>query len=213
MSQSRWIYLQLALGMVLYGSATPISRIISQAFPVFLAPALRMGIAALILTPLAWSQRDALRDLKRRDWLVLGGIALSGMFGFSVLMLLGMKLVSGVVGSIIMSTTPAVTAVGAFLFLGDQMGWRRILAVVLAVIGVLILQVSNAGGDSGSNLLLGSALVFAAVCCEASFTLLGTLTSKSLSPLLITTITSLMAAILFLPLALWDLRSFDVSQP
>ncbi len=211
--QSRGIYLQLALGMALYGSATPISRIITQAFPIFLAPAFRMGIAALILVPFAWSQRDVLRDLSRRDWLVLGAITLTGMFGFSLLMLLGMNLVSGVVGSIIMSTTPAVTALGAFIFLGDQFGWRRITAVVLAVVGVLILQVSSAGGDNGSNVLLGSALVFGAVCCEASFTLLAKFTSKQLSPLLITTITSLMAAVLFVPLAAWDLRSFDFSQP
>ncbi|WP_353642481.1 DMT family transporter [Mesorhizobium sp. WSM2239] len=58
--------------------------------------------------------------LERRDWLLIGLIALFGMFGFTALMLYGMQLVSGVVGATIMSTTPAVTALGAILFLKEH---------------------------------------------------------------------------------------------
>ncbi|NJN57506.1 MAG: EamA family transporter [Leptolyngbyaceae cyanobacterium SL_5_9] len=47
-------------------------------------------------------------------------IAAIGMFLFSVFMLYGMKQISGVVGSIVMSTTPMVTALGAFLVLRDR---------------------------------------------------------------------------------------------
>lgn len=66
--------------------------------------------AALLLPVVALRQENRPSQLNRKDATVLGGVALVGMFLFSILMLYGMRQVSGVVGSIVMSTTPAVTA-------------------------------------------------------------------------------------------------------
>ena len=44
-------YAQLALGMAAFGSATPVSKIVTQAMPVFVASALRVAIGALVLLP------------------------------------------------------------------------------------------------------------------------------------------------------------------
>ncbi|NJL94573.1 MAG: DMT family transporter [Anaerolineae bacterium] len=143
---------------------------------------------------------------------MLGAIALVGMFGFSVFMLIGMRHVSGVLGSSIMSTTPSITALGAFLFLNNQLGWRKIGAVVLAVVGVLVLQLNREGASGGGEqVLLGSVLVFLAVCSEAAFTLLGRVASEALNPVLITFLASLGALGLFLPFMLYDASRFDPS--
>lgn len=93
----------------------------------------------------------------------------AGMVLFSAFMLYGMKRVSGVVGSIVMSTTPAVTAIASILFLHDKLNWHKALAITLAVAGVLLVNLGGGQGDSGGgNQLLGSLLVFGAVCCWVS---------------------------------------------
>lgn len=128
-----------------------------------------------------------------------------------------MALTSGVVGSIVMSTTPAMTAMGAFLFLKERLGWRNALAVALAVAGVLILQLTGGmhhGGDhgGGGSPLLGPALVFAAVCCEAAYTLIGKSATDRLGPIRVAFWSAVLSLPLFLPVAVWELRGFDWLQ-
>lgn len=205
------IYLQLFLGMAIFGSGTPVSKLVTAAFPPMIASGTRMLVGALLLTPLIWRQRHHLRQLQRRDLYVLAAVALIGMFVFSVAMLYGMREVSGVIGSIIMSTTPVVTATGAVLFLGEQPGWRRVLAVILALVGVLILQVSSSGEGGGGSILLGSLLVFVAVCSEATYTLLGRVASEHLRPVVLGGGAAWLALLLFAVPALFEFRSFDVA--
>ena len=45
------VYPQLALGMATFGSATPASKIVTAAMPVFIGSALRVGLGALVLAP------------------------------------------------------------------------------------------------------------------------------------------------------------------
>lgn len=113
--RSALTYLQLLLGMALFGSATPLSKLVTQAFPVFIAGGFRVLLAFLMLLP--FIRLSNFTKYQGRDRWLLFGIALLGVLGFTALMLYGMKLVSGVTGSIVMSTTPAVTAALSILFL------------------------------------------------------------------------------------------------
>ncbi len=203
------IYAQLFLGMMIFGSGTPVSKLVTDAFPPMLASAARMIVAGLLLLPFIWRQRDHLRQLTRHDYYVLGGVALVGMFVFSLTMLYGMREVSGVIGAIIMSTTPMVTATGAVLFLGEKPGWRRVAAVILALVGVLVLQLSSTGDGSSGNILLGSVLVFVAVCSEATYTLMGRVASEHLRPVLLGGVAAWLALLLFAVPAVLQWQNFD----
>lgn len=211
--KSQLTRIRLALGMAVFGSATPVSKIVTGAMPVFVGSALRVGLGAAVLAPFAWRERGQLKSFTRRDWLIVCLIALFGMFGFSALMLYGMKMVSGVAGAIVMSTAPAVTAAASMLFFGDSPTWRKLTAIALAVAGVLLLQLGQGsdGGD-GSEMWLGAALVFAAVCCEACYTLLGKRMSEHVDPVLVAFLASALSIPLFLPFALWQGQDFDVAS-
>jgi drug/metabolite transporter (DMT)-like permease len=215
---------QLALGMIVFGSATPVSKLVADAMPVFIGASLRVMIGALVLAPFAWGARRAVQKLNRRDWVLVALIALFGMFGFSVFMLLGMSLISGVAGSIVMATTPAVTALAAVAIFGEQPTWRKIAAVVLAVVGVVILHATGGGSGSQSQpdwvsrlgpalsaSILGSILVFAAVCCEAAYTLLGRKVSQESDPRVVAFLGAALSLPLFLPLATWQWPDFDLA--
>lgn len=212
--QSRSItYAQLGFGMAVFGSATPVSKIVTQAMPVFIGSGLRVALGALVLAPFAARHLHQLRDFTRRDWLLVSLIALFGMFGFSALMLYGMKLVSGVTGAVVMSTTPAVTAAASMLFLKDRPTWRKLAAIALAVAGVLLLQLGQDGGgkQGGENAWLGAALVFGAVCCEAAYTLLGKVASERIDPILVAFLAAAISVPLFLPVAIWQWPGFDAA--
>ena len=207
-------YAQLFLGMAVFGSATPVSKIVTQAMPVFVGAGLRVVLGALVLAPVAWRQREALRDLTRGDWLRIAIIALFGMLGFTAFMLYGMRMVSGVAGAVVMSTTPAVTAAAAMLFLGDQPTWRKLMAVALAVGGVLLLHLGGGGGntDGGEPVVLGLLLVFAAVCCEATYTLVGKTLSERHDPVLVAFLGAAVAVPLFVPLVIWQWPEFQAGE-
>jgi len=201
-------YLQLTLGMATFGSATPVSKIVTQAMPVFVGSGLRVALGALVLAPAIRGKWSQVRQIGGRDWIRIGMIALFGMFGFSALMLYGMKWVSGVVGAIVMSTTPAVTAVASMVFMSDKPTWRKLTAVALAVIGVLVLQLGGESGSQGEQPGLGALLVFGAVCCEASYTLLGKKVSEHIDPVLVAFLGAALAVPLFVPFGLWQWSQF-----
>lgn len=121
-------------GMALFGSATPVSRIVGQAFPPFLASGMRMATAAAVLLPAVAvlarrrSQGDEAHPpvrwvptLTRRDWLLLLAIAGIGTVWFTIFLLYALRTLPGAVGAIVMATTPAVTAVGSVVFLSDTL--------------------------------------------------------------------------------------------
>lgn len=202
----------LVAGMALFGSATPISKLVGEELPVFTASLLRVAFGALSLLPfVAHGFTGRLRELEPRDWWYLSLIALFGMVGFTVFLIYGMKFVSGVAGSIVMSFTPALTAVAAFLFMGSPMDRRRALAVGLGVAGVVVINLFKGEFDGGGSqhFYLGVALVLAAIACEACYTLIGKKATAHLSPLFTSFMASVMALPLFVLLALIDYRQLD----
>lgn len=201
---------QLGLGMAAFGSATPVSKIVTGAMPVFIGSILRVAIGVLVLLPFIWHRRGDIAGLSRADWMRIAVIAVFGMFGFSALMLYGMRMVSGVAGAIVMSTAPAVTAAASMLFLQDAPTWRKFTAIALAVIGVAILNLGGGGGSGGGGqMLLGIGLVFAAVCCESVYTLVGKAASERVDPVLVAFLSAVLALPLFLPIAIWQWSGFD----
>lgn len=193
--------------MALLGSATPVSKLVGEALPVFTASLLRVLLGGLFLLPfVAGSILSTIRSLGARDWWYLSLIALFGMVGFTVFLLYGMRFISGVAGSILMSFTPALTALAAYMFMGSAMDWRRAAAIGLGVCGIIVINLFREafGGESSRYFYLGVVLVTAAIACEACYTLLGKKATEHLPPLF----TSFMASILSIPLFA-VLASFD----
>ncbi len=198
-------YVFLFTGIAVFGSATPVSKLVGGDFPIMAAAGVRVLLAGFVLLPFALAITEGLFRLKRKDWLLVLGVALLGNVGFSAFLLYGMQMVSGVLGSLIMSLTPAVTATGAVLFLGERMTQRKILALAVGVAGVLTMQITSGDEGNGSNIWLGSLLAFAAICCEACYTLMGKAATEDMTPLKLTTLSALLAGAMMLP---WIVTGF-----
>jgi drug/metabolite transporter (DMT)-like permease len=96
------VFAALFFGMIVFGSGTPTAKVVSEGFPIFLAPFLRLLLAAVLTTVLLVIYRSELRDISRRSWLYIIGIGAIGLVAFSLFLLSGMAMVSGVVGAIVM---------------------------------------------------------------------------------------------------------------
>lgn len=205
----------LILGMTFFGSATPVSKLVGQDFPILGAAGVRVLLAGLVLLPFALVKEEKVFSLDKQDWIVVGLVALIGNVGFSVFMLYGMQMISGVMGSIIMSLTPALTAFAAVLFFKESMTKPKIGALALGVAGIAVMHVGSGESDSQngqSALWLGSLLVFLAICCEATYTLLGKKATESMTPLKLTTLSALIAGILMTPWMISGYGEINIAQ-
>ena len=214
LKQSIPVYASLFLGMAFFGSGTPAAKIVTAGFPLFLGPFLRLLAAALLTTPLLIMYRDDLRGISRENWLIILGIGAVGLVAFSIFLLTGMRMVNGVVGAMVMSMSPAVVALGAAWFLGDKLDWRKITAIGLAVTGVLVINISGKSIEAaGWTLVLGSLLVFAAVCSATAYSLLAKKASGNVKPILLVPMAGWVAAVLFAVPGIYQAISFDFSKP
>ena len=212
--RTRTAYIELTLTMVIVGSSVVVGKLIIASFPVFLASALRFGIASIVLVPLLLIREDKNIVIGRQDWFILFLQAFTGVFLFSIFLLYGLKFTSAAEAGIITSTTPAVVGVISFLFLKEKLTLNKVIGIALAVCGVLLINVlgRTLGTGRGTISFFGNMLIFGAVVGEALFTVFRKLSSDKISPLRTATIMSLLGLVLFSPFALYEAVQFDFSS-
>ena len=154
----------LAIATVfLWSSAFPITKIAAQAFTPNALGLFRCTLAAGILLGIGCKNRFSKPKKPAHMLLFL----LSGGLGFTLYMLFfntGMLTLNSAVASLIIATTPVLTAAGASVLYHEKIrpaGW---CAIAAAFCGVAILLLSDIPGSStsGSGLLfmIGAAIVF-----------------------------------------------------
>jgi drug/metabolite transporter (DMT)-like permease len=197
--------------MVFVGSLVVVSKVITTAFPVFLAAALRFAIASAILVPLLLKTAHCVPSLGKKDACVLFLQAFAGNFLFSILLLYSLKLTSAAESGIILGTVPVVIGLLSFLLLRESLTRNKGIALFIATVGVgAISGIANApSAGHEANPLLGNVLVFGAVIGESLWTILGKAVSAKVTPLTIASLTSCFGLLLFAPFAAYQAWSFN----
>lgn len=223
MGGRKWVaYGCLALSMSLVGVYVAMSKPLTAAMPVFLLAWLRFGIAAVAMAHwLRPAPNEPPLDASTKRLVFLESFF--GNFLFSICMLYGVRLSSAVSAGVILSMIPAAVAILSWLLLKERVGARVWLAAALGVLGIALLSLAQQKGtvptaathDTGilsSEALLGSALVFGAVLCEAVYAVLGKKLTKTLSPKRISALINLCGFFLMTPLGLYGAWGFDFSS-
>ena len=206
--------LSLAASMSLVGSYVALSKPLAAVFPVMLLAWLRFGIGGAAM--LHWLRKPADEPpmTGRTRWLLF----LESFFGnflFTLCMIAGMRLTTAVAASVIMASIPAVVALLGWMILRERMSLRIALSVLCAVSGVALLALgrdTHAAGAATPSSWLGYALLFAAVVCEASYSIIGKLLTARLSPRRITALINLWGLALSTPLGLYAAWQFDFAS-
>jgi drug/metabolite transporter (DMT)-like permease len=129
----------------------------------------RVGIAALILIPIAFYQ-GVLQPLRQR-WLILVGLAFVQIIGPFLLITFGEQHITSSLTSLLIATDPIFVALLALRFdPSERVTGLRLVGLLIGIVGVVVLLGFDVGGDQ--QRLLGAAMVLLASLGYATSALL-----------------------------------------
>ncbi len=164
-AQARWDLIALLVVGAAWGSAYPVIRagLVAGAPPLVFA-AVRYGLSALALVPIAYAVRSPRPD--RRSLVVAvacGGLLIIGLYG--ALLYVGEQTTSGGLSAVIAASATFWSVLfGLALLPQERLGRREMLGLLVGFAGVAILVVPQFGSGSG---LEGPLLVVAAIAVFA----------------------------------------------
>jgi drug/metabolite transporter (DMT)-like permease len=209
-------YGSLALSMSLTGTYVALSKPLVAALPVFLLAWMRFGIAALAMLP--WLRKPAQEPpLTGQTRTLLFLESFVGNFLFSICMLYGVSMTSAVSAGVILAGIPAMIALMSWLFLGEKISTRMMLAAACAMLGVAVLALARADVFAGQRnatqmsgtAWIGNLLVFGAVVCEGAYAVIGKKLTGAMGPKRIASLINLWGFTLMTPFGLYLALDFD----
>lgn len=136
-------------------------KVVMEDLPLFQAIGLRGVLASLTLLVIGWRMGGLRLNLPRRDWWLLAVRSVAEVVG-TLTFLAALDNMPLATLSAILQALPLAVTLAAAMFLGNPVGWRRMTAIVVGFIGVLIII---RPGAEGVNLwaLMGLASVICVV--------------------------------------------------
>jgi drug/metabolite transporter (DMT)-like permease len=153
--------LLLATVVLAWGLTWPVNKVILASLSPIWTVAIRSGIGASALFALSIAL-GRLAVPPRADVPVLLSLALLHMVGFSVLGSVGLELVPTARSVLLAYTTPLWVMPGASLFLGERLTARRLIGVVVGLLGLAVLFNPLALDWTNRAALIGNAAILAA---------------------------------------------------
>jgi drug/metabolite transporter (DMT)-like permease len=121
-----------------WGLVWPVNKVLLESLSPFWLMALRSALATVALFAIAGA-RGRLAPPPRPDLPVVLSITLLHMIGFGVFAAWGLQTVPTGRSVVLAYTTPLWVAPGAALFLGERLTARRLVGVIVGLVGLLVL--------------------------------------------------------------------------
>src|SRR5512142_76393 len=119
----------------IWGGMYVVSKVVLDIIPPFSLVSIRLILGALTLAVVLWIR--GFPKISREQFLQVLGVGLVG-YGISLsLQFLGTKLSTAANGSLVTSATPAFVLIFAWMLLKERITARRLIALVLATLGVV----------------------------------------------------------------------------
>jgi drug/metabolite transporter (DMT)-like permease len=192
-------YLKLTGAMFMWGGTWIAGRIIAQELPAPLAaPAIRFLLAGLVLAGVALLGEGHIpRPQNGREWGVVTGLAMTGIFLYALCFFYGLKHISAGRGALVVALTPVVVALAAWFLGQERMTPVKLAGVAIAMVGCLtVIGKGNPLALLHGTVGIGEWLILGCVLCWTAYTFIGRRATKTLSPLAATLWASLIGAAL-----------------
>jgi len=192
-------YLKLTGAMFMWGGTWIAGRIIAQELPAPLAaPAIRFLLAGLVLAGVALLAEGYIpRPPNGREWGVVTGLAMTGIFLYALCFFYGLKHISAGRGALVVALTPVVVALAAWFLGQERMTPVKLTGVAIAMVGCLtVIGKGNPLALLHGAVGIGEWLILGCVLCWTAYTFIGRRATKTLSPLAATLWASLIGAAL-----------------
>ncbi len=192
---------------VLWGGSIVAQKLALSGFSPVEASVLRDIGGLAILLASWWWQDGSLTDITKTDFRTLGLLGL-GVLGNHLLILIGLKYVSGAVAGVIIGSSPVVTALLSSLLIQDVPVRVVLAGSLLSFLGVGLVSVAGFQA-AGEQPLLGGSLVFLGVVSWALYSIGSRTIMERLSPLTVNWTTLFVATVLQIPLLMTDTKMLD----
>jgi drug/metabolite transporter (DMT)-like permease len=173
------VYLRIFVVTFLWGTAFPVGKLaLAHAGPLTLA-GLRFTVAGALLLCLsavasfAWRKNKESAAAVPADWLRILKIAILSTAAFYGFFFLGMSKTSAASTAAVDAAGPIISAVMAhFVLHDDRLTSRRMLAILIAFVGILGIALSRGGSGPGAVSIIGCSLILTGLVFSAAGTML-----------------------------------------
>lgn len=165
------VWVLLGGGLLSLGASAILIRYASSV-PGLAIASWRTLIVTAVTAPILWRQRADLSDLSRIDWLwVVGaGVVLGAHF---IAWIESLYFTSVASASVLVTSSPLFIAVLGWIFLRERLHPRTIVAIGVAVVGAVLIGLSDVRGSAFENAMLGNALALLAAFLVSVYLLIG----------------------------------------
>lgn len=201
----RIIYLLMVITAFFWSGAFIAGKYGIQEFSPVALTFFRFLIASLIIFIIMVRYEKKNWHLRKEDLKVILFLGAVGMIGYHVLFFGALKYTTSTNASIIAALNPIITSVLAALFAGEGLSAKRIGAILLALMGV-ILTITNWELRVLTELAFnkGDLLMLCAVLCWASYSVVSKIVMPKYSPLIISTYSFVVCTLLLIPFVIWE---------
>ncbi len=208
-----FLYLRLVLTMFFWGGTFVAGRLLAAEVSPYTAAASRFVLASAILLFITCSREGGLPGLNLRQWWAMLLLGLSGIFAYNLFFFKGLQTVEAGRGAMITASIPAVVTVLAVIFFGERFSRLKILGIVLAISGALIV-ISHGRPWTVFQGTVGRGELFMAGCVLswAVYSLVGKVMLAHISPLVAVTYSCTIGAVLLSVLAVFNNGLQEVAQ-
>lgn len=196
------IYAKLFLTALFWGGTFVAARIVTQELPPFSASLWRFVIASTVLTALVVLREGGLPRLRRRQVLPAVLLGLTGVAAYNVFFFLGLKTITAGRAALIVANNPVFIALFSALLFKERLSLVNGIGIGLSLAGaVVVISRGNPGALLSGGIGTGELFILGCVASWVSYSLIGKVVLRDLSPLAAVTWSCLIGAAALLPFA------------
>lgn len=197
------VYLKLMMMALFWGGTFIAGKSLAGNVQPASAAFLRFAIAAIVLLIITLRTQKKLPTVRKKQWLPLLLLGLSGVFGYNIFFFRGLQLIEAGRAAVIIANNPIVIAIFAALLFGEKLNGLKILGIILSVLGAIVVITHGHPLEIiYSGIGTGELYIFGCVICWVTYSLIGRTAMRDLSPLIAVTYSALIGAALLFPVAL-----------
>jgi len=208
MNRTIWGIICLTIAASIWGGVYVVSKYVLDYIPPFTLLWLRYVIAVLVLgIVMVWLKEHR---IAWKDWKLFAGVGFVGYFVSVGTQFIGTKLSDAHTGSLITATSPIFVLLLARVMLKEPLTVRKILALVISFVGMVIVIGWNGSGEES---VAGNLVLMVAAVTWALLSVMAKQASEHYTVLTVTTYALLFAILFTTPAMVWEWNTTPYIAP
>lgn len=208
MNSSRWPYVLVNLAALIWATNFILGRAVRDDVGAVTLNAIRFTVAGVLFAGLWWRQAAPRPALTRHDWLLLVGMAFTGVLGFNSLLYTGLKLTTALNAALINGSAPLIITLMAVVMLAERPTPRFWVGVAISLVGLgIVITQGQWQTLAALQFNWGDALVLLAVAAWGLYSVWGRTLMQHHSTVAVTALSIWLGLPMLYPLAAWELAT------